>query len=82
MNRSKVEEQGRNTWLFKEDFSPKSLAIEVVLGADLRHRWGDFTWRPRGFNPTANHLRFGGELALIVGRSGHDRTAIVSHDRG
>ena len=52
------------------------------MGADLRRRGGDFTWRPRGVNPTANYLQFGGELALIVGRSGHDRTTIVSHDRG
>ena len=34
----------------------------------------------RGFNPTTNQPRFGGELAPIVGRSGHDRTAIMSHD--
>ena len=47
------------------------------MGADLRRRGGDFIWRPHGLNPTANHLRFGGELALIVVRSGHDRTAIV-----
>ena len=36
----------------------------------------------RGFNPTTNQPQFGGELAPIVGRSGHDRTAIVSQDRG
>ena len=35
----------------------------------------------RGFNPTTNQPRFGGELAPIVGRSGHDRTVTVSHDR-
>ena len=35
----------------------------------------------RGFNPTTTQPRFGGELAPIVGRSGHDRTAILSHDR-
>ena len=29
-----------------------------------------------GFNPTMNQPRFGGELAPIVGRSGHDRVAI------
>ena len=36
----------------------------------------------RGLNPTMNQPRFGGELAPIVGRSGHDGTTIVSHDRG
>ena len=29
-----------------------------------------------------NELRFGSELASIVGRSGHDRTMIMSHYRG
>ena len=52
------------------------------MGAVLRGRGSDSTWQARGFNPTANHPRFGGKLALILGRSGHDRTAIVSHDCG
>ena len=35
----------------------------------------------RGFNSMTNHPRFGSELAPIVGQLGHDRAAIVSHDR-
>ena len=31
-NRSKVEEQRENTWVFKGEISPKSWAIEAVVG--------------------------------------------------
>ena len=71
-----------NTLLFKENFARKPWPIDAVVGADWRRCRIDFLGINRGFNPATNQPRFGGELAAIVGRSGHDRTAIMSHDRG
>ena len=45
----------------------KSWAIEAVMGVDLKRR---------GIKSALNPSRFGGELAPIVGLSGHDRVAI------
>ena len=72
-NRSKVEEQRENTWLFKGKISPKSWAIEAVVEAIFRGRWSGSLGRRRGFG-------IGHELALIPlqsePRSGHDRATI------
>ena len=42
MNRSKVDEQERNTSVFKEDFGPKLWAIDAVVGADWKRRGSGF----------------------------------------
>ena len=76
-NRSKVSFQRENTWLYKEDFSPKSWAIEAVVGADLRRRGGGFHW-------AASWLQSRDESTLISLQKNHDRTTIrprSRHDR-
>ena len=52
------------------------------MGAIWLGRGSDSLGRHRGFNPATTRPGFSCELTLIVGRSGYDRTAIVSHDRG
>ena len=73
--------QRENTSLLKGNLAQKSWPIDAVVEADCRGRGSDSLGRFRGFNPAMNPPQFGGELASIVGRSGHNRTAIVSHDR-
>ena len=43
MNQSKVKEKKENTWLFKGEIGPRIVAIELVVGADLRRRGSGFT---------------------------------------
>ena len=64
--------------LLKGNLAQKSWPIDAVLGADCRGRGSDSLGQRHGFNPAMNPPRFGGEIAPIVGRSDHDRTAIVS----
>ena len=44
MNRSKVEEQRKNTWLFKGEISPKIVADWRGRGVELMHRGCGFPW--------------------------------------
>ena len=80
-NRSKVKEQGRNTWLFKGRISRNTWVIEAVLGAVLRSPGSDSLARRRGFNFVTNLLQFRFQKH-------HDRAMIAfnftskrSHDR-
>ena len=57
----------------KGKLAPKSWLIGAVMGS-----FGI----DRGSNFAVIQPRFSGELAPIVGRSSHDRAAIMSHDRG
>ena len=73
MNRSKVEEQRENKWLFKGKLAQKSWAIDAVMGADLMRRGSGFHW-------AALWLQSRAEFGLILlpkePRSHHDRDAI------
>ena len=66
-NRSKVQEQGRNTWLFKEDFSPKLWAIGAVVEAICKGRGSGSFGRRCGF-------QIGMEWATILLQKSHDHT--------
>ena len=62
--------------LLKGNFAWRLWPIDAVVGADWRRRGSDSFGIDRGFNPATNQPIFGGELAQIVGRSGHDRSTI------
>ena len=81
-NWSKVEEQEEEHRFLKRILAQKSWPFDAVVGEIWWGRGSDSLGRHRGFNLATNRAGFSGELAPIVGRSGHDRTAIVSHDRG
>ena len=57
-NRSKVEEQERNTLVFKEKFGPKSCAIDAVVETICKGRGSGSFGRRCGFNPAMNPPQF------------------------
>ena len=85
-SRSKVEEQRRNTWVFKEEIGPKIVGNGGGRGHCLKASWERFLGvrMPLQFR-NKNDFNFASTRAPIVARSGHDRATIkpwFSVDRG